>query len=245
MRSSHFPGTRWSLVYALKDGSTDAMVRILQLYAPSIEIYLRRRLVNEVPFHLLDDIIQDVLLDLYERKEVLAQAQPGDSSRFRYLLMRVAYNAARNARRKLQRGDRCSAPTAVLESSSEALDVTAVGEDLSVSERRAMDRAWGLSIVQQAVRDCLAWSDEKPTDQEAIAAVRLEWEEAVSQREIAKRLKLSLATAHRRLATGRMLVRRAMIDHLIALGECIDADHAHDALQRVWEAVTEDSMGQG
>ena len=223
-------------MHSLREGSDSAIQRLLEDYAPAIEIYLRRRMANEANRESIDDIVQEVLLELFNKQDVLAKAQQGDKSRFRYLLMRVAYNAARNARRRIQRGN----DRMVSIGDDTIMGLLEPDRDLNAEEQISMDRAWGLSIVEQAIIDCTGWCEKNQSDQEAVMALKLELEEKLNQRDIAQRLNLSLATAHRRLARGRMLIRKAMIDHLITMGEC-QAGGEDDALLRVWEAVTENT----
>ena len=237
MRTSQFPATRWSLIRSLGTGSDLAIQELLQHYAPAIEIYIRRRLSNEAPLGIMDDIVQDVLLDLFKRQDVLARAQSGEKSHFRYLLMRVAYNAARNARRRLQRGNQ---QTVVHLDDDSIAGFLELERDLNLEEQQSMDRAWGLSVVEQAIADCLAWSVDCSVDQESLTALSLELDEGLNQRDIAERMSLSLATAHRRLARGRMMIRKAMVDHLMASGECVVGGE-EETLLHIWDAVTQKS----
>lgn len=49
----------------------------------------------------LDDLIQEVLLSFMRNAKTLQRVSPANGGRFRYVLMRVAYNPARNARRHI------------------------------------------------------------------------------------------------------------------------------------------------
>ena len=77
-----FPATRWSLIARLPAQPQQISV-VIAHYADAIGAYLHRRLVNEHRDRV-DDIVQDALLDLMRKPEVIAQARPGSGSRFRY-----------------------------------------------------------------------------------------------------------------------------------------------------------------
>src|ERR1043165_2198938 len=96
-----FPATRWSLIARLPDQPQQAAA-LVGLYADAVGEYLRRRLIGERR-ERVDDVIQDVLLDLMRKPELLARAAPGSGSRFRYYLMNLAWLAALNALRHERR----------------------------------------------------------------------------------------------------------------------------------------------
>jgi RNA polymerase sigma factor (sigma-70 family) len=200
-----FPATRWSLI-----GAPDATGTLLALYAEPIARYLAMKLPEAVRDRRIDDVVQETLTWLAEHPEVLARAKPGAGSRFRWYVMTVAFNQARNALRRLRPEAGAEAPEA----------------EIPPEEGTAMDRAWAASVITDAWRDLAGW-----TDAATCAATRLHLSEGLGVREIAQRLDLSLGACHRRIASGRGLLRKAIVDRLQAAGETAgDEQAACDAL---------------
>jgi RNA polymerase sigma factor (sigma-70 family) len=207
-----FPTTRWSLLGPAADGGAAVLV---DLYADAVAAYLRGKLAARAPASDVDDVIQDVLMHLLQRPDLLAQARPGEGSRFRHYLMALAWNEARNALRRR----RPSGQPLPEEPASDA----APGES---------DRAWARSVLDQAWREVAAWCDGVTAPPETLAVLRLVLGDGVALREAATRLGLSLATASRRLALGRTLLQKAIADRLRAAGE-LGADDPATAVERL------------
>lgn len=209
-----FPATRWSLI-----GAADGAQAVLALYAEPIARYLAMKLPAAVRDGRIEDVVQETLVWLAEHPEVLTRARPGanadgSASRFRWYLMTVALNQARNAMRRLH-----AAPAEAL------VDEPAAAAD------RDMDRAWAAAVIADAWRDLAGWAAQGACEPEVPEAARLHLGDGLGVREIAVRLGLSLGATHRRIATGRTLLRRAIIDRLRAAGEAgADEQAACDAL---------------
>ena len=139
-----FPETRWSLIGRLALQPAEATV-VMSLYADSIARYLRLKLPAEMD---LEDVIQEVLLHLFEHPELMAAAQPGDGSRFRYLLMTLAWNEARNRLRERWRRQSREKPqpAEMVEDQSGAGTSGAV----AATDTPFMDRAWAESLLSRA-----------------------------------------------------------------------------------------------
>lgn len=223
MVSSLFPATRWSLVGRSADGTSDRAL-LLDHYADAIGRYLAHRFPDLLRRGVVDDLVQEVLLGLLRNGEVLRRADPGHGGRFRYFLMRVAYNAARNARRRLSRRDwSLIADEAVAET-------VGAGDPLPEA---AMDRAWAMSVLRRAWTDLRAWAAEGAVSATGVDLLERQLA-GTSLRQAAEDLGVSLGTAHRHMAKARHLLRRAVIAHLRFAGDCevdeADEDRAYRLL---------------
>lgn len=205
-----FPTTRWSLLAHAHSGPS----ALIELYADAVAAYLGHRLADRLPASDRDDVIQDVLIHLLERPELLAQAKPGEGSRFRHYLMTLAWNEARNAMRRRK-------PSGV-----------ALPDDTPGALPIDSDRAWARSVLDQAWREVAAWCSDGTAPAETLDLLRLTVGEGATLRDSAARLGLSLATASRRLALGRTLLQKSIADRLRAAGELGD-DNPAMALARL------------
>lgn len=101
-----FPNTRWSLIATLP-GQPQQVGTLIAIYADAIGAYLHTRLVGEHA-ERVDDIVQEVLVDLLGKPEILAKAQPGQGNKFSYYLMNLAWLGALNALRHHRRRERAA-----------------------------------------------------------------------------------------------------------------------------------------
>lgn len=207
-----FPATRWSLIARLPEHPQQVAV-LIGLYADAIGAYLARKLAGERQDRI-DDTIQEVLLDLLAKPEVLARARPGSDSRFRYYLMNLAWYAARNTLRHARRRDHAS-----LDAVGDADDSPLVDAMPAPDQQRAMDRAWALSVVQQAMDELQRWSRSGELEPEAYAVLQANLIEGRGLREVGAALGLSAATCSRRLARARTLLQQAIAERLRLAGE--------------------------
>jgi DNA-directed RNA polymerase specialized sigma24 family protein len=206
-----FPDTRWSLIARSGGGAGE----LLALYADPVARYLAQKFPDAARDGRLDDIVQEVLLWLATHPEVLAQAQPGPGSRFRWYVMTLAFNQARNVLRQLKRPD---APR------GDAPELSA-----NADETRAMDRAWAEALIADAWRDLAGWAEAGACEADVPRILRLHLGDGLGMRETAAAADIPLATCHRRIAAGRALLRRAIIDRLRLAGEVADGDDAASA----------------
>lgn len=226
--SSLFPLTRWSFVGRAGEDERELGLLVAH-YADAVARYLARRFPELARRGEIDDLVQEVLLALLRNGAVLRRADPAQGGRFRYFLMRVAYNAARNARRRLVRRDwSLLADEAVAETGTEA--GPAPGAD--------MDRAWAQSVLQRAWNELRAWADEGAVAPESVALLEATLLRDRSLRQAAGELGLSLGTAHRRLAAAKRNLRRAILDHLRFAGET-GPDEEERAYRTLLEAASE------
>ena len=226
MASSLFPVTRWSLIGRIDD--QHALTLLIEHYADSVARYLGRKFPTLQRRGDIDDLVQEVLLALMRSGDVLQRAQPSNGGRFRYFLMRVAYNAARNAQRRLMRSD-----WSLLVDEAVAHEIECDHSSLPDAD---MDRAWAASILQQAWTDVRAWAASKHIDQEGVALLERHILHGQTLRDAAAEMGLTLGTAHRRLAKARSHLQQAVIDHLHFTNELKDLDDAQ-AYQFLIEAA--------
>ena len=203
-----FPETRWSLIGRLGLQPAEAAV-VMELYAGAIAQYLRFKLPQEGD---LEDIIQEVLVHLFEHPELMASARPGSGSRFRYLVMTLAWNEARNRLR-----ERWRRQARELTTERAAIERQSVpSED---SDTSTMDRAWAQSVLHQAWSDVRGWASDGTLEAVIPDLLRQHLVEGRNLRDIAAGLGLPLATCHRRLARGRTWLQKAIVDRLQQTGE--------------------------
>ncbi len=213
MLTSVFPATRWSLIARLTE-QPEAVREVVEIYADAVARYLVMKFPREHGAGRLDDVVQEVLLALIEKPEVLARARRGDGSRFRYLLMRVAHNAARNAVRRL--ADRHLVVSQTVAEWADDAETLATPDP-------GMDQAWARSLIDIAWDELRAWVREGVVPADCLIVAETHLLHGAHLRDIAADQGIGLGTCHRRLARARHLLRRSIIDHLRATGE-IGAD---------------------
>lgn len=209
-----FPATRWSLIAKLPDRPQE-VTTLIALYAEAIGTYLNAKLPEERGDRL-EDVVQEVLLELLGKPEVLARAQPGSGSRFRYFIMHLAWHEALNYLRYQRRRDHGSLH-AVPENDDAPMVEYAQGA--SPDQHGAMDRAWAISVVRQALDDAETAAAAGQLDREALRVLTANLIDGRGLRDVAAETGLSLATCSRRLAQGRQFLQRAMADRLRLAGE--------------------------
>ena len=230
-----FPATRWSLIARLPEHPQQAGA-LIGLYADAVGEYLRRRLIGERR-ERVDDVIQDVLLDLMRKPELLARAAPGSGSRFRYYVMNLAWMAALNAVRHERRRDHASIDAAK-DGETPMVD-RLVGDVPAPDQRAAMDRAWALSVLQQALDDVQRWAEDGTLEPEAYAVLKANLIDGKVLREVALELGIPLTSCHRRLAKARMLLQQAIVERLRLAGELGAEEDPARAAQILMELVAE------
>lgn len=227
-----FPDTRWSLIAALP-GQPQQVAALVGVYADAIAAYLRGKLAGERA-ERIDDVVQEVLLDLLRKPEVLAQAQPGQGSRFRYYLMNLAWLAALNA---LRRHRRHELDRAVESGGDEPSRVEGLAADLPPPERAAMDRAWALGVIHGAWDDLRAQAGDGRLEPEALRVLQRNLGDGAGLREIAAELGMSTATCQRRCARARAALQEAISERLRLAGELGASEDPAAACELLLRAV--------
>ncbi len=217
-----FPETRWSLIGRLAE-QPDQVAVVVELYADPIARYLRVKFAGEHGSARLDDVIQEVLVYLMEHPELIARARPGETpaggaSKFRYFIMTLAFNAARNAWRRHSHGREMNAAMGD-DGETTVAEALAVAEQPADEQVRAMDRAWAESLLAAAWRDLRAWAGDGTLEAEIPRILELNLVDGRNLRDVAEQMGLPLATCHRRLARGRTYLQKAITDRLLQAGE--------------------------
>ncbi len=205
-----FPDTRWSVIGRLTtdDPGGDHARLLVGTYADAVARYLRLRL-RGCALALVDDVIQDVLAHLLRHPEVLARAQPGLGSRFRYYIMALARNEARNALRRLR--------------PDSTLPLTEVVDPNETQPDGDMDRAWATSVLTAAWDELRAQGAAGIIPPDVVTLTEAHFIGGRSLRDLATAGPASLATCSRRVAQGRMLLQQAIVERLRLVGE-LDAE---------------------
>ncbi len=217
-----FPDTRWSLIGRLAE-QPDQVAVVMELYADPVGRYLRHKLASEKGSARLDDVVQEVLVYLLEHPDLLARAKPGEieagqASRFRYFIMTLAYNAARNALRRHTHGREMNAAMGE-DGETTVAEALAISREPSSESVVAMDRAWAESVLAAAWRDLAAWAEDGTLEAEIPRIVKANLVDGRNLRDVCAELDMPLATCHRRLARGRTYLQKAIADRLRQAGE--------------------------
>ncbi len=233
-----FPATRWSLIARLPD-QPQHIGLLLELYADTIGTYLAMKLRTERP-ERIQDVVQEVLLDLLSKPEVLSRAQPGEGSRFRYYLLNLAWHSALNAIRRERRRD---LPLEAIASVNEEDDVAPVDHlpsHLPAPEQRSvMDRAWAIGVVQQALEEVQRWSTGLEGDPVGCLLLHATLTQGQSLRDAASAASIPLATASRRVIAMRARLQNAIAERLRLAGELASGEDPAQACSILLDALRE------
>lgn len=231
-----FPATRWSLIARLPDQPQHVGV-LLELYVDTIGTYLTMKLHTERP-ERIQDVVQEVLLDLLGKPELLARAQPGEGSRFRYYLLNLAWLSALNAIRRERRRDMPIEATASMGDDNDAAAVDQLPSHLPAPDQRSvMDRAWAVGVVQQALEEVQRWSTSPEGDPAAHALLHATLLQGQSLRDAAGAAGIPLATASRRVIALRARLQDAIADRLRLAGELSLSDDPAQACTVLLDAL--------
>ena len=211
-----FPNTRWSLITALP-GQPHQVGTLIGIYADAIGAYLHTRLVGERA-ERIDDIVQEVLVDLLGKPDVLAKAQPGQGSKFRYYLMNLAWLGALNALRHHRRRDH-AAPEAHDPDGEDVARVELLSATVPAPEQAAMDRAWAVGVMQGALDDVRALVSGGRLPPDALQILVRNLVDGHALRDIAADIAMPVATCHRRCAHARAALQDAIAERLRLVGE--------------------------
>ncbi|MFM2091358.1 MAG: hypothetical protein RLZZ127_1847 [Planctomycetota bacterium] len=205
-----FPATRWSLIARLPDQPEAAGV-LVGLYADAVATYLRLKFSHEAPDRV-EDAVQEVLLHLLARPEVVAKAAPGPGSRFRHYVMHLAWHTAMNHLRHARRRDAAPLPE------------QAAAADAAPAADAAMDRAWAQSVLRQSLDEVRRWDADGILEPGSAAILEGSLVEGRPLRAIAAEQGVSAATCCRRLAAARQRLQAAIAARLVAAGELAPGD---------------------
>ncbi len=229
-----FPNTRWSLIATLP-GQPHQVGTLIGMYADAIGAYLHTRLVGE-RVERVDDIVQEVLVDLLSKPDVLAKAQPGQGSRFRYYLMNLAWLGALNALRHHRRRDH-AAPEAHDPDGEGVARVELLSATVPAPEQAAMDRAWAVGVMQGALDDVRALVSGGRLPPDALQILVRNLVDGHALRDIAADIGMPVATCHRRCAHARTALQEAIAERLRLVGELGDGEDPAAACEVLLAAI--------
>lgn len=229
-----FPNTRWSLIAALPH-QPQQVGTLIAIYADAIGAYLHTRLVGE-RVERVDDIVQEVLVNLLGKPEVLAKAQPGQGSKFRYYLMNLAWLGALNALRHHRRRDH-AAPEALNPDGEDVARVEQLGASVPAPEQAAMDRAWAIGVIQGALDDLRVLVDGGRLPPDALQILTRNLVDGQALRDIAADMAMPVATCHRRCAHARTALQEAIAARLRLVGELGPEDDPTTACDVLLKAI--------
>ena len=198
-----FPPTRWSLIGRASTGSGTA--ELLERYADCLTRYLHLRFPREDATDR-DDVVQEVLVHLLERPELLAGASPREGGKFRYFLATVALNHARNAFRSRWRQRHREQPH------DDRLIAASEATASETADPHAVDQAWQAAVLASAWADLRGWASNGSIEAEIPALLTAHLVDGMPLRELAEAHQLSLATCQRRIAKGRTWLQKAITE---------------------------------
>jgi len=172
-------------------------------YLPVVRAYLCARWRGTRLIAEVEDAVQEVFLDCFRDEGALTRADPDRASGFRTFLFGVTRNVALRLERKRAR-ERVRIPPGGLD-----VDRIEAGDpELST----VFDRAWAVSIIEQAGKRQLELAREQGPDAERrYEILRLRFEGGLAIRDIARRLDLEPARAHKEYARAREEFRAALL----------------------------------
>jgi RNA polymerase sigma factor (sigma-70 family) len=192
--------TCWTVIEAAAGGSAAAREEFARCYAPVIRAYLAARWRSSPSLNELDDAVQEVFLQCFQRDGVLNRADRGRG--FRPFLYGVVRNVA--LRIETERGRRREQQPP---SDAPLEGIPAADESLS----RTFDRAWARALLREAAR---VLEQRARAEGEAacrrVELLRLRFHDGLPIRAIAGRWQTDAALLHHEYARARQEFRAAL-----------------------------------
>lgn len=200
--------TNWTLIRDAAQGHADAREAFAQAYEPVVRAYLGARWRGSSLATDVDDAIQEVFVECFRQRGVLARADPDRRGGFRAFLYGVVRNVARRWEERRGRGRERQPP-----SDYDPEDVETAEETLG----RTFDRAWAAAIVRQAGRRQVEKAREKgPEALRRVDLLRLRIVEEMPIRDIARRWEADPAWLHHEYAKARREFKTALTEVVAA-----------------------------
>ncbi|MHC4453023.1 MAG: sigma-70 RNA polymerase sigma factor region 4 domain-containing protein [Planctomycetota bacterium] len=166
-----------------------------------IRSYLGDRWRGSPLLDQLDDAAQEVFLACFRDESPLHKAGPEWDGGFRAFLFGVVRNVARGFEKKRTRSKERA-----------AVDLDAFTDDADPVSK-VFDRAWAISLMQQAARRQADQAARKgPESVLRVKLLRLRFQEGKPIREIARLWEMDPARLHREYATARNEFQAALAD---------------------------------
>jgi DNA-directed RNA polymerase specialized sigma24 family protein len=187
--------TCWTLIRAAAAGDEAARDRFARLYEPIARTYFGIRWRQSSALAALDDAVQDLFVECFKDDGVLEKMADAQLNGFRGYFHGVLRNVAR-------RHESARAASRPLPGDQPA-------DETSLS--RAFDRAWALSLLQEAARvqgELAAKNGDRALRR--VELLRLRFQDGLPIRDIAARWNEDAAKLHHEFATARDEFRAAL-----------------------------------
>ena len=172
-------------------------------YEPVVRAYLGARWRRSPMIDDVDDAVQEVFVECFREGGALGRLDP-DRGGFRAFLYGVVRNVARRHETRRARAQGREDAGAGVDSQHDAGD-----EALS----SLFDRAWGMSLLRQAVAQHRRLAEEKGEAwQRRLEVLRLRFEQDLPIRTIAERWGMPAPRVHKLYAQGRDDFKRVLLD---------------------------------
>jgi RNA polymerase sigma-70 factor (ECF subfamily) len=196
--------TCWTVIRGAAQGNRCDREAFAQRYVPVVRAYLGARWRHDTLSAEIDDALQEVFVECFRSGGVLDRVDSQHPGGFRAFFHGVIRNVARRfetrrARRKEQ------------QPSSSMADGRVASDEAGLSS--VFDRAWALSILEQAVeRHRVNAEAQGETGERRIELLRLRFEEDLPVREIARLWETDPASVHKEYARARRDFRNALAE---------------------------------
>ena len=187
--------TCWTLIRGAAAGNEADRSAFVRQYGPVVRAYLRARWRGSALVQDVEDAVQEVFLDCFRQDGLLDTVDASRPGGFRPFLYAAARNVARHAETKKKRSKEHQPPE------SEVFgDVAGRDEQLS----RVFDKAWALSVVQEALR--------RMEDPSQVELLRERFHEGRPIRDIAARLEEDPARLHKAYRRARLTYEAKLLE---------------------------------
>ena len=200
--------TSWTIIESAAGGNAEAREQFAELYAPAVKAYLCKRWEGSPRIASVEDAVQEVFVDCFKPGGILERVDRNRAGGFRAYFYGAARKTALHLERALDQNVKHHAASDV--------DVDRVRAD-EATLSQVFDRAWALSIVQEAVflyRQRAQGMGGR--ELQRVEILRLRFEDELPVREIATQLGLSPELVHKEYARARQGYRAVLEDVVAA-----------------------------
>ncbi len=211
--------TSWELIDGAARGNQSDRDEFARRYEGPIRAYLTTRWRSSILFSAVDDAAQEVFVECFRQNGVLAKAEPTFASGFRPFL----YGAVRNIARRFEVERMTDLER---RQGLEGGLPNVVSDDSSLSQ--VFDRAWAISIMQEAVLRHRLAAQGDPEALRRVELLRLKFQENQPIRAIAELWEADPAKLHREYAKARLEFKAALQEVVAWHKPGTDAEIQHE-----------------
>ena len=196
------------MIHSAARGDAQARADFARRYASVVRAYLRARWRTPPLREEVDDAVQDVFVECFKDKGVLANANSDAPSGFRAFLFAAVRNRARATEARHQR--RAPRDPRAAEIDMELLE--------SDEERlsKVLDRAWAEALMREAAaRQAQRAAAKGEAAELRLELLRLRFDEDLPIREIARRWGVDADHLHHEYAKARREFREALLEVIL------------------------------